>query len=78
METIWRSTTKALLWQGIGLVSMGGVGWLVTGSFTTGSALALANSVTGLALYLVYERVWARISWGRHWKPDEDRRINGQ
>jgi len=31
-----------------------------------GGAMAFVNAAMGFALYLVYERIWARISWGRH------------
>ena len=27
--------------------------------------MALVNSMLGLALYVLYERLWERISWGR-------------
>lgn len=41
------------------------VGFVATGSLSVGGAMAAVNTVVGLATYLLYERVWARISWGR-------------
>jgi len=65
METRSRTQTKALIWQLLGLTVMLGVGWALTGSIATGGGIALINAVTGFATYFLYERVWARIGWGR-------------
>lgn len=66
METPQRSFVKAVLWTLLGLVIMAGVGFVFTGSMATGGKIAVINSGLGLASYLIYERLWARISWGRH------------
>lgn len=66
METARRSLVKATLWQAIGFVMMTLVGLILTGSVAMGGAMALINTGLGFASYVVYERVWARISWGRH------------
>lgn len=65
MDTRARSLTKALLWQALGLLTMGIVGLALTGSLETGGKLALANAAVGAVMYLAYERVWQRIGWGR-------------
>ncbi|MGR3616548.1 MAG: DUF2061 domain-containing protein [Paracoccaceae bacterium] len=66
MDTRRRSLLKAVIWNFIGLISMAIVGFLATGSFAVGVLMALVNSALGFSLYLVYERVWAGIGWGRH------------
>lgn len=66
MDTRKRSLTKAVIWNLIGLLMMSLVGFLATGSVAAGGTVALVNTGIGLALYLVYERFWAGISWGRH------------
>ncbi len=66
MDSTKRTIVKSGAWTLLGLAVMAGVGWLITGSAGTGGALAVLNSVIGLVTYVVYERVWARISWGRH------------
>lgn len=66
MDTTRRSWVKAVLWNLIGLAMMSLVGMLVTGSVALGGALALANTALGLVVYVIYERVWARVRWGRH------------
>ena len=66
METPRCSLLKAVIWNIIGLICMSLVGLVATGSVALGGAMALVNAAMGFALYLVYERIWARISWGRH------------
>lgn len=50
----------------MGLVVMTVVGLVATGSAAVGGALAVVNTAIGLTLYVIYERIWAGISWGRH------------
>lgn len=64
MESKTRSMVKAVLWTLMGFVMMIGVGYASTGSMALGSGMALINSTLGLVSYVIYERVWARISWG--------------
>ncbi|MEP3345713.1 MAG: DUF2061 domain-containing protein [Litoreibacter sp.] len=64
MESKQRSIVKAVIWTLVGFVSMIGVGYASTGSLSLGSGMALANSTIGLVSYVIYERVWARITWG--------------
>ena len=66
METRARSIVKAIIWNMIGLLMMCLVGYVATGSLTVGGAIALVNAAIGLTCYVIYERVWAQFSWGRH------------
>ncbi|NOC82603.1 DUF2061 domain-containing protein [Ruegeria sp. HKCCD6428] len=66
METRRRSVVKAIVWNAMGLATMTLVGLIATGSAAVGGALALVNTAIGLALYIVYERIWAGVSWGRN------------
>lgn len=65
MDSPKRTWTKAIFWQLLGLVSMVAVGYLFTGSLKVGGLMALVNAALGLATYVIYERFWARVSWGR-------------
>jgi uncharacterized membrane protein len=65
METHTRSIVKAVIWNVIGIVSMTVVGILATGSMALGWKMALINTGVGFTMYLVYERVWSRVRWGR-------------
>lgn len=65
METGARTLLKSVVWTLIGLVSMALVGLAFSGSAALGGGMALVNAALGFASYLLYERVWARIGWGR-------------
>lgn len=66
MDTRKRTIAKALIWNVIGLFTMIVVGFIATGSFAIGGAMAVVNAVLGLSMYVIYERVWDRVHWGRH------------
>ncbi len=66
MESTKRSLVKAVVWNVIGLLTMTLVGLLATGSAAVGGVMAVVNTVVGFVLYLVYERLWANIRWGRN------------
>ncbi len=57
---------KAVIWNLLGLASMTLVGVIATGSAAVGGSLALVNTAIGLTLYVLYERIWAGIHWGRN------------
>lgn len=65
METRARSLVKAVLWQVIGLVTMTLVGLALTGSAVVGGVIALVNCAIGFLAYVIYERLWVHIRWGR-------------
>ncbi len=65
METRSRTLVKAVVWNVLGLASMALVGLTLTGSIAVGGAMAAINCAIGFAVYLIYERVWAHIRWGR-------------
>ena len=66
MDSGKRTVIKAVLWNVIGLIVMAGVGLVVTGSAAIGGALALINTGIGLLTYVLYERLWTHITWGRN------------
>jgi len=65
METRLRSIVKAVIWNLLGLSVMAIVGLIVTGSLAAGGVMAAINTAIGFATYVIYERVWSRIHWGR-------------
>ncbi|UYV36266.1 DUF2061 domain-containing protein [Rhodobacteraceae bacterium D3-12] len=66
MESPARSLVKAICWNILGLVVMCLVGLVMTGSLALGGAMAVLNTSIGFVCYLFYERLWARVHWGRH------------
>lgn len=65
MESAKRTVLKAIIWQIIGVFSMGIVGVLMTGNVAQGLGIALANTAIGTLTYVIYERLWTRVHWGR-------------
>ena len=65
METRRRTVVKAVLWAALGWVTMGLVGLAFTGSLAAGGTMASVNTVVGLVCYVIYERIWAAVQWGR-------------
>jgi uncharacterized membrane protein len=66
METRKRSLLKAVIWNLLGLATMVLVGYFATGSIAVGGKIAIVNAVIGLSFYVVYERIWTNIGWGRN------------
>ena len=75
METRRRSIVKALSWQMLGLLTMSALGFLFTGSLTSGGALALASAAVSFFAYLLHERLWAGVRWGWRTGGTEAKRI---
>ncbi len=60
-----RSFIKALTWRVVGSLDTFGLSFLITGSASDASLIALAEAVTKVILYYFHERAWRRIAWGR-------------
>jgi len=65
MDSPRRSWLKALTWQLLGLLVSTGIGAAFTGSVAQGAGLAMTLALVGLVLYVVHERLWGCIAWGR-------------
>jgi len=64
-ESVVRSVAKALSWQVLGLSVTGTVLYLHTGSLLDASGLALFLGALALVTYILHERLWLAIPWGR-------------
>jgi uncharacterized membrane protein len=65
MDRPLRTVVKAISWQALGLVSMTGITYAITGSVAEGGLIAVVGAITGMFSFILHERVWTRISWGR-------------
>ena len=65
MEQKKRTIIKALTWQSMGFVVMTLLGYLTTGSLRSAGGLAMATFVSGTIMFIIHERVWEKINWGR-------------
>jgi len=66
MDSPRRSWLKAFTWQLLGLLVSTLIGAGFTGSFAEGAGLALTLASVGMVLYVVHERCWGSIEWGRN------------
>jgi uncharacterized membrane protein len=65
MESRIRTLLKALTWQVLGLLTMTAIGLVHTGSITAGMSLAASSMVVGFVCFLIHERIWNAVRWGR-------------
>lgn len=65
MDRPIRTLAKAATWQIMGFLVMSVITFAVTGSITEGGMVALGGALAGSLTFVVHERVWARVRWGR-------------
>lgn len=65
MESRTRSIVKAISWQLVGLVTMTLLAFVATGDLAAAGGLALGAAGLGFVCFILHERVWAHIAWGR-------------
>lgn len=79
MESRTRSLAKAFSWQFLGLFTMSTIGYAFTGSLSSGGALALVSAAVGFFTYLMHERAWSGVEWGKRASRDlEERRTRAE
>ena len=64
-ETTGRSLAKTLTWRITGSSSTFAIAYLITGSIGASSGIAVVQMAVNTVLYLIHERAWSRIGWGR-------------
>ena len=65
MESKARTLAKAMTWQVIGLIVMTALAWWQTGSMGGAMTLALSANLCSIVTYVMHERIWSRVRWGR-------------
>jgi uncharacterized membrane protein len=65
MESTARSIAKAVSWRIAGTASTFIVTYLVLGDITISGTIAFVQLVLNTLLYIVHERIWNRVTWGR-------------
>ncbi|WP_346910474.1 DUF2061 domain-containing protein [uncultured Roseibium sp.] len=65
METMGRTVVKAATWQGLGILTMTALSYPQTGSLTGALSIAVSASASGFVFYLVHEKIWNAVRWGR-------------
>lgn len=73
-DDVGRSLVKALTWRLFAICNTLAAGLLISKDLSVASKIAGSDAIFKTALMFVYERVWARIEWGKEyeiatWKP---------
>lgn len=65
-EKAYRSIVKTLSWRTIGTLDTMVISYLITGNLTMAASIGSIELFTKMFLYYFHERVWNKISLGRH------------
>ena len=66
IETNKRSLLKTLSWRLTGSGATFIISYLITGSFSISSTIAVIQITANTLLYYIHERIWNKIKWGRN------------
>lgn len=67
-ETTSRSLAKTITWRIVGSSAVLCISFVLTGSITTASTIALTQLIVNTLLYFIHERIWNKITWGIYTK----------
>ena len=70
-EKAYRSIIKTISWRTVGTLDTVVISYFITGSFKMAASIGSIELFTKMILYYFHERVWNKISLGRH-KPTKD------
>lgn len=65
MDTRVRSIVKAVSWQALGLLVTTLIGYAFTGELAQAGAFAAVLTLVSLVTYVLHERIWNAVRWGR-------------
>ena len=65
MDQRKRSWAKAITWRITGIILLGAIAYLFTGSLIESLEVTAVFTVVRLILYYVHERIWERVRWGK-------------
>jgi len=61
-----RSWAKSIAWRMLGIVILGGLVWIFTGSWEKTTYIAVSFHAIRVILYYWHERIWERVKWQRY------------
>ena len=76
MDTKLRSWVKSIVWRIIGILLLGWIAFIVTGSWKEMTMITILFHGTRVVMYYFHERIWGRISWGKIKHPLEGLKLN--
>lgn len=66
-DDIGRSLAKALLWRVFAIANTLTMGYLISKDLSMASKIAGSDAIFKTGLMFVYERVWAKVEWGKEY-----------
>ena len=63
--SVKRHVAKTITWRVVGTMDTMIIGWLITGDAMTGLKIGGIEIVTKMILYVVHERLWNKVNWGK-------------
>ena len=73
-ETPLRSVMKGISWQGLGLISTMLISYGFTGALFKSLGMAITLSGISLIVYVLHERIWQKLPFGRQYQKIDDER----
>ena len=70
-EKVSRSLLKSISWRIIGTLDTILISYLITGTWTFALSIGAIELVTKMGLYIVHERLWNRIPWGKSYRNED-------
>lgn len=64
-ERLSRSLIKSLSWRIVGTLDTIIISYLITGELAFALSIGGIELVTKMVLYVVHERIWNKVKWGR-------------
>jgi len=64
-ERLSRSLVKSISWRAIGTIDTIIISYFITGELSFALSIGGIELVTKMILYVVHERLWNKIQWGK-------------
>lgn len=64
-ESVSRSVVKAISWRILGTIDTMLIAYFISGEWKLALSIGLIEWLSKMILYIVHERIWNRISWGK-------------
>ena len=64
-ESVSRSVVKAISWRILGTIDTMLIAYFISGQWKLALSIGLIERFSKMILYIVHERIWNRISWGK-------------
>lgn len=69
-DAVGRSVAKALIWRSFAICNTLAVCFFVSKDFSMASKIAGSDAIFKTFLMIAYERVWAKVEWGKEYEVD--------